>query len=177
MPRGRAAASNEVGATPEPVPGPPGNLTATGSGGSVKLAWAAPSSQGGFPVTGYDLYQGTAHLAEGATPTHLPASPTSYTVSGLSPGVTRYFYVAAANTFGVGFGSPEASAVPTGAPSAPAILKAVAGNGQVITTPCCHASVKKFALSCWISRATASPVAIMTSTPGHAVHRSPRRNP
>ena len=37
----------------------------------------------------------------------------------------------------------------------------------IITTPCCHGSVKKLALICWISETTASPVAIITSTPGH----------
>jgi hypothetical protein len=128
---GTGPKSDEGSATPEPVPAAPQDLVATAGGGSARLTWAAPASPGGSPVTGYDLYQGTSPGGEGATPVPLPAGSTSYTVTRLTSTVPYYFFVAAANTWGIGLGSNEASAVPTGAPGAPTDLKAKPGDLQV----------------------------------------------
>ena len=130
---GLGAASAEVSATPEPVPGSPNSLTATAGGGSVKLTWAAPPGA----VTGYDLYQGTGPGAEGATSAHLPASPASDTVSGLTPGTTYYFTVAGVNASGEGLVSNEAFAVPTVVltpPGPPVGVNATRGNREVLLT-------------------------------------------
>ncbi len=128
---GTSPASSEVSATPEAVPGPPADLVATAANGSVKLTWLAPVSQGGSPVTGYDLYQGGSPEGESTTPVTLPASPTSYTVTGLTSTVAYYFTLAAVNPSGVGLPSGEVSAIPTGAPGAPSDLKATPGDEQV----------------------------------------------
>jgi titin len=128
---GTGPASSEVSATPEAVPGPPADLVATATSGSVKLTWSAPGSQGGSPITGYDLYQGGSPGSESTTPVTLPASPTSYTVTGLTSTVGYYFTLAAVNASGVGLLSGEVSATPMGAPGAPGDLKATAGDEQV----------------------------------------------
>jgi hypothetical protein len=128
---GPGPASSEVSATPEAVPGPPAGLVATAANGSVKLTWSAPGSRGGSPITGYDLYQGGSPGGESTTPVTLPASPTSYTVTGLTSTVGYYFTLAAVNSAGVGLPSGEVSATPTGAPGAPNDLKATAGDEQV----------------------------------------------
>jgi hypothetical protein len=132
---GAGPASNEVSSTPEPVAASPEAVVATPGGGQVKLAWQAPSSEGGDAITGYDLYQGTAPGAEGATPVKLPTSPTSYTVHGLTPGVTYYFYLAAVTSVGAGLRSDEVSAVPTAVlypPSAPGALTASRADREVV---------------------------------------------
>ena len=48
--------------SPVPVPpGPPTGLAALVSGASqVGLSWTAPVSDGGLPVFGYDVYDGTS---------------------------------------------------------------------------------------------------------------------
>ena len=132
---GTGPASNEVSSTPEPVASSPEGLVASAGGGQVKLTWQAPGSDGGNTITGYDIYRGTAPGAEAATPVQVAATPTSYTAPGLTPGVTYYFYVAAANSVGAGLRSDEVSAAPTAVlypPSAPADLTAARGDREVL---------------------------------------------
>jgi fibronectin type 3 domain-containing protein len=130
--------SDEVSATPAVTgPGPPTGLTAAPGNSRVTLSWAAPTSDGGSPVTRYNVYEGTTPgFKDGAAVTS--AAGTTATVSGLTNGITYYFRVAAVNAVGEGLVSDEASAVPvsggsttTSAPAAPTGLIAKAGNSQV----------------------------------------------
>lgn len=95
------------------VPGAPTGLTATIStvtASSVDLSWSAPASDGGRPVTGYDVYEGTTPGGEGAAPVNTSVVPsTTYTVGGLSAGSTVYFVVRALNSVGPSAPSGEAS--------------------------------------------------------------------
>ncbi|HXZ73943.1 MAG TPA: fibronectin type III domain-containing protein [Streptosporangiaceae bacterium] len=124
----------EASAVPVPtVPGPPTGLTAAPGDQQVTLSWHPPASDGGSPVTGYNVYQGTSPGGEASTPiaTVAATSPTtSYTVPGLVNGTTYYFKVTALNKVDEGPGA-EASAVPATVPGPPAGLTAVPGNGQV----------------------------------------------
>ena len=65
---------DEVPAVPVTVPGAPAGLTATAGDGQVTLSWAAPASDGGSPVTGYNVYKGTSPVARPARST-APRSP------------------------------------------------------------------------------------------------------
>jgi titin len=129
--------SNETSAMPvmvqATVPSAPQSLTATGGSGSVSLSWAAPSSNGGSPITGYDVYRGTSPGGESATPLATNVSARSFTDTGLTNGTTYYYTVTAVNAVGQSPQSGEASATPQATvPSAPSGLVASGGNGSVV---------------------------------------------
>ena len=129
--------SNEASATPvavqATVPSAPQSLTATGHNGSASLSWATPSSNGGSPITGYNVYRGTSPGGESATPIATGVTTTSYTDTSAVNGTTYYYTVAAVNAVGVSAPSNEASATPQATvPSAPTGLVASAGDGSVV---------------------------------------------
>jgi hypothetical protein len=107
-----AFASGPGEPSPVPVPpGPPTGLAALASGASqVGLSWTAPVSDGGLPVFGYDVYDGTSSGAVSTLVTDSPVPGTSYTVSGLASGVTYYFDVTAVNRAGQSLPSNQAHA-------------------------------------------------------------------
>jgi hypothetical protein len=91
-------------------------LTAKAGDSQVSLKWDAPASDGGSPVTSYEVYDGITSdfPSKGAV---IKTSRTSVTVSGLTNGTTYYFRVAALNAAGKMSGSSsEASARPIRTP-------------------------------------------------------------
>jgi hypothetical protein len=91
-------------------PGPPSGLSATPGSSEVSLSWAAPSSNGGLPVSGYDVYLSTTPGSRG--PRVATVQATAYTLTGLSNGTRYYFEVTAANGAGEGAPSAQVSATP-----------------------------------------------------------------
>jgi chitodextrinase len=92
------------------------SITTTGT----SLSWSAATAPSGCNITGYAVYQGGALIGK--------ATNTNFPVTGLSPGTTYKFTVAASDGAGA---SPQSSAVPvttgpscTAAPSAPTGLAA-----------------------------------------------------
>ena len=129
---GEGKPSNEVAATPVAVPGTPAGLAAAAGDGQVTLSWAAPASDGGSRVTGYNVYKGTKSGGEtGPVNGSSLVTATGYKVTGLVNGTTYYFRVTAVNEAGEGKPSAEAKAVPATVPGAPAGLTATPGDGQV----------------------------------------------
>ena len=109
----------------------PASLTATPGNAQVSLSW--PASVG---ATSYNVKRAT--VSGGPYTTVACATTTSYTDTGLIGGTTYYYVVSAAYNAGLNAGgesadSIEASATPQGLarPSAPAVLSATPGNGQV----------------------------------------------
>ncbi len=110
------------------VPGPPTSVNATPSAGQVSVTWLPPTSDGGSPVTSYNVYEGTTSGGE----TFLAnTSSTSYLATGLTNGTKYYFEVTAVNAVGEGTRSAEVSATPITLPGAPVSLSATPQNTQV----------------------------------------------
>ena len=117
---GKSVESGVVKATPmapATVPGAPAGLTAVSKDDGATLTWDAPASDGGSPVTGYDVYAATSPDFRGGLPA-VKVTGTSYALSGRTKGDTWYFKVAAINARGVGPASAVVSAFAT--PATPA---------------------------------------------------------
>jgi uncharacterized delta-60 repeat protein len=101
---GTGSPSSAASATPIGAPGAPTGLSAVVGDGAVLLSWAAPTSDGGSPVTGY--------VVTGIPGGHCTTTGAlSCLVSGLVNGVVHSFTVAAANA--VGTGSPSGATLAT----------------------------------------------------------------
>jgi len=110
---GEGAQSNEASATPSAgatVPSAPQNLTdAPARGKGVQLNWSPPASNGGSPITAYNIYRGTA--SGGETLLTSVGNVTSFKDTTTSRGQLYYYVVKAVNAVGEGPASNEASAV------------------------------------------------------------------
>ncbi|HME53200.1 MAG TPA: fibronectin type III domain-containing protein [Candidatus Lokiarchaeia archaeon] len=94
----------------ENLPWAPQALRAMPGNNSVVLTWAAPASNGGSAITGYQVFTGTTPSGE----TWLSnVTATTYTITGLTNDQVYYFKVAAMNIVGVGANSTEANATPS----------------------------------------------------------------
>jgi len=91
------------------VPGAP-VLSATAGTASVTLSWSVPSN-GGSPITGYDIYRGTS--SGGETLLATVGTMTSYVDAAVTSGTADYYEVSAVNAVGEGPRSNEVSATPT----------------------------------------------------------------
>ena len=123
-----AIVSDDVGA--------PEDLTATGGSNQVDLSWDTPSILGTTDITGYRV-----EVAENANSTNwaVLAADTGSTTrthahTGLPPGATRHYRVAAIDDAGTGSLSRSASATTTGSPSGPVFTNAyLAVNRQSVS--------------------------------------------
>ena len=102
------------------APGAPVGLTATAEGSSdANLSWTAPASDGGAPIRGYEVYEGSSPSAMTEIAS-VGTIPTSYPVSGLTSDTTYYFGVAAYNA--ARLAGPEATVEFPAASSTPDMI-------------------------------------------------------
>ncbi|WP_231506179.1 fibronectin type III domain-containing protein [Paenibacillus sp. UNC451MF] len=123
-----SADSNEAAATPQApqAPAQPSGVTAAPENGQVSLSWNA--------VTGAESYIVKYGTVSGGPYTDIAGvTANAYTIKGLTNNKAYFFVVAAVNEVGQSGNSVEVTAVPVQSPppSAPAGLKATAGQGQV----------------------------------------------
>ena len=129
---GEGPRSDEVNATPSPLPWPPANLTAVAGNGQVTLSWSAPAYDGDSPITNYTVHRGTSSGGESFL-TQL-GDTLGFLDTNVTNGVVYYYQVAAVNVAGEGPMSAEVSALPVGPPSAPQNLHVIGGDGNVSLT-------------------------------------------
>lgn len=103
---GTGMLSASISAMPFTVPGVPVGLAATPGAGKVSLAWQAPSSNGGSPITLYVVYRGGQVIA------NLSASSLTYDDTSGSAGTIYAYTVAASNAAGLSGESMQISASP-----------------------------------------------------------------
>jgi len=124
---GDSVPSNEASAMPNGNPSAPTNLVATAGNAQVSLTWAASSGALTYKVFRAQVSNGyvfSSPLASGL--------PTAGYLDSTAVNGTTYFYVVEATTAAGDSGpSNEASAAPNGAPAAPVLQSAVAGDGFV----------------------------------------------
>ena len=107
---GEGPRATEVFATPQASPpGAPTGLTASPNRPrGVALSWTAPSSNGGSPITGYQIWRGTAPGS--LSPLTVSGTTTKYKDTTATSGTIYYYEVRAVNTVGAGPQSNQAFA-------------------------------------------------------------------
>jgi fibronectin type 3 domain-containing protein len=122
---GTSGNSNQASATPTGPPPAPTNLTATAGNAQVSLSWT-----GSVGAASYNVLRSTTNggpyssIATGV-------AALNYVDTAVTNGTTYYYVVQAVNNAGPSGNSNQAVATPMAPPPAPAVLTAVAGNGQV----------------------------------------------
>jgi secreted trypsin-like serine protease len=111
-------------------PGQPTGLTVAPGMTTADVSWAAPSLNGGSPITSY-----TATASPGGAACTTAAAATSCTISGLSPGTAYSVTVIARNSVGPGFDS-AAVATTTAAPAPAAPAPAAPAPVAAVPDPC-----------------------------------------
>jgi len=104
---GNSPEGNQASAMPVAPPAVPTGLTATAGVGSVTLNWTASAG-----AATYNIYRGTTSFGESATPIATGIVPTTYVDTGLTPGTTYYYRIAAFNAGGNSAEGNQASATP-----------------------------------------------------------------
>ena len=99
----------------------------------LRLAWLAPTSNGGSAVTDYIIQRSPNGTTGWVTISDGVNTNTAYTVTGLVNGTRYYFRVCAHNAVGNSSASNVANAIPVPVPTAPRTLTAAPTNlsGQV----------------------------------------------
>ena len=96
--KGASAWAQSIAVTPATVPGPPTTVTAVSGNAQATVTWGIPASNGGSPITGYQLQY---RPSNGTEWTDLPTPATSpQAVTGLTNNTAYIFEVRAVNAKG-----------------------------------------------------------------------------
>ena len=137
LPNALRAAQLVAGGEPPPpppdptAPGAPTLTSATGGVDRITLGWNAPPSDGGSPITGYQVWRGTASGSESLLAT--VGVQQSYVDLAVAAGTTYWYQVAAVNDIGAGPRSNERSASLIRTASAPTLLGAPADGMAILS--------------------------------------------
>ncbi len=125
-----------VNTIPITVAASPTGLTATTvSSLQISLVWNAPSGTGGSPIIGYLIERYDDTLSKFVTlVADTGNTSTSYSDTGLDPGVNYQYRVSVNTDAGTGDPSGKSSATTLSIPSAPTNLTVTPGDSQVLLT-------------------------------------------
>jgi len=158
-------------------------IVGTSGDTQVSLAWAAPASDGGSAIVGYNVqvstsFAGTyANVGSGtcAPATANASTATSCTVTGLTNGVTYYFKVAAINSLGLGSYSgasggvtPMAAVVappPPVVPPLPVTVPGVNGTPSIVNIISTDGPAFLTAMTGMLNNALSSSLQFVEQTP------------
>ena len=132
--RGPGAWSTAAMATPAPAataPAAPDAPTLTPGDGQLEVSWDAPSSDGGSPITGYNIQYRTDAGSSWDAHSDTDASTTTTTITSLTNGQRYEVQVQAVNAQGPSAWSASATATPATVPAAPDALALTPGDGQL----------------------------------------------
>lgn len=152
-------ASRMASTPPATAPGAPSSFTASASGDSVTLSWAAPASDGGAAVTRYELFRGTTGtVSTSSTPVYSGDATTTTD----KPAAGSYYYaVRACSSVGCG----ETSTVGPVTVQTPATITSASCSGAT-----CKFAGKGTPTLTWFfgngSGATGSPVSVTYGSKG-----------
>ena len=119
---------NLVTSAPATVPGAPTAVTAASGNAQATVEWVAPASDGGSPITSYELrYSPNIPVPTWTAPT---TATTPQTVNGLTNGTEYIFEVRAVNTVGASAWTQSNAVTPVTVPDAPTAVTAASGNAQ-----------------------------------------------
>ena len=128
------ASAPRVPGTPATVPSVPRSVAVTAGVQQVAVSWAAPSSTGGAPITGYQARAWSASTA-GTMLGSCQATTNTCVIGGLANGVTVYVDVVASNAMGTGPAStPRRAARPAAAPAAATAVTLNQSGGRLVVT-------------------------------------------
>ena len=133
---GTGPTSTVVQATPATVPDAPVNVTATPGDTTALVTWQAPASDGGSPITSYEVSATDTSTDSVGVASCSGTSPSvGCTVSGLTDGDDYTFTVTATNVAGTGAASAASSAItPAAPPGPPTDVVASAGDHSASVT-------------------------------------------
>lgn len=123
-----------VSSTPAPAtaPGAPTNVSAIAGNAAASVAWTAPVSDGGSPLTGYAVTSSTGSAgAVTPAPANVAAGTTGTVINGLTNGVPYTFTVAAVNAKGSTPSTPSAPVTPSAVSGPPDMVATMTGPATV----------------------------------------------
>ena len=119
--------------TYDTLPIAPGTPTASSTGTSATITWTAPADNGGQAVSGYRIQRSTDNINFSTLVADTGTTTLTYTNTGLTPGTTYYYRVAAINAVAVAAGSDYSGPYSASVEITPA-FPASAGNAPSLLT-------------------------------------------
>ena len=161
-----APSTPRVAVTPRTTPGASTGVLLTPGAGQLGIAWTAPASTGGSPITGYTARAFTAATGGSPVASCTITGALTCVIGGLVNGTTYYVDAIATNAAGDGANSsPRVAGVPRTVPGSPANVAVKSGNGQLAVTWVAPATSGGSAITGYAARA-------FTASSGGTVVRS-----
>ena len=123
-------------AAPGVAPSKPDSATLTRGDAQIEVSWAAPSDDGGFDITDYDVHYCVATMdctgtSADWTDANYTGTGTSHIITGLTNGTGYFVRVRATNERGTSGWSTRVRATPATVPDAPDAPTLTVGNAQI----------------------------------------------